>query len=148
MPQIPISRLEKLLLDLSIRIKMPFSGGNILGQIRVPLTQQNSNYILFYPLSRLGASEREELSGKMAELAYILINFKHRLSSIKMLFHSTTSLCVDNTHWIWSYSIVSLVTHIWCCGSQCLFFCCFSEHFVLCVDCFLTKLAKNNKFVS
>ena len=49
MPQIPISRLEKLLLDLSIRIKMSFSGGNIHSQIRVPLTQQNSSYILFYP---------------------------------------------------------------------------------------------------
>lgn len=123
MPQIPISRLEKLLLDLSIRIKMPFSGGNILGQIRVPLTQQNSNYILFYPLSRLGTSERKELSWKMAELAHILMNFKHRLSSIKMLFHS-------------------VVVH------NALCFCFFSEHFVLCVDCFFTKLAKNNKFVS
>lgn len=100
MPQIPISRLEKLLLDLSIRIKMSFSGENIHGQIRVPLTQQNSNYILFYPLSRLGTSEREELSWKMAKLAYILMNFKHRLSSIKMLFHSTTSLCINNTHLI------------------------------------------------
>lgn len=98
MPQIPISRLEKLLLDLSIRIKMSFSGENIHGQIRVPLTQQNSSYILFYPLSRLGTSEREDLSGKMAELAYILINFKHCLSPIKMLFHSTTSLCINNTH--------------------------------------------------
>lgn len=100
MPQIPISRLEKLLLDLSIRIKKSFSRENIHGQIRVPLTQQNSSFILFYPLSRLGTSEREELSWKMAELAYILMNFKHRLSSIKMLFHSTTSC------------IVSLVTHI------------------------------------
>lgn len=40
MSQIPFSMLEKLWLDLGIRIKMSFPGENIHGQIRVPLTQK------------------------------------------------------------------------------------------------------------